>query len=210
MKKSLMVQMCIGMLFVVLSGCSFQTTVPAVSKYSLSVTPDLKAVANSPYSDKVIRMGVLESLPSLSGTTIYYKSDSAESYSYIQSRWSESVSVQLERLLNRSLSRSKMFKDVVPFRSLANNDLIFEINIYEMTQVVHDDGGSTMRLAVKLRVVEQYSRKILAAKLFEEEIKEEEGNVKGALSGYNRLVSDLLVETQTWLNALAQEKPTQP
>ena len=209
MKKSLMMQIFIGMLFVVLSGCSFQTTVPAVSKYSLSVTSDIKVVQNSPYSDKVIRMGVLESLPSLSGKTIYYKSDSAENYTYIKARWNESVSVQLERLLNRSLSRSKMFKDVVPFRSLANNDLIFEINIYEMTQVVHANGGSTMRLAVKLRVVEQYSRKILAAKLFEEEINEEEGNVKGALTGYNKLVSDLLVETQAWLKELAENTPTQ-
>ena len=209
MNKSLIVQICVGMLFVGLGGCSLQTTVPSVSKYSLTVTPNIKEVKNSPYSDKVIRMGVLESLPSLSGTSIYYKSDSAESYSYTKARWNESVSIQLERLLNRSLSKSKMFKDVVPFRSLANNDLIFEINIYEMTQVVHDDGTSTMRLGIKLRVVEQYSRKIIATELFEKEIIEEEGNVKGALKGYNSLVSDLLVETQTWLKKLAETVPTQ-
>ena len=210
MNKSLIVQISVGMLFLVFAGCSLQTTVPAVSKYSLDVTPNIKEVKNSPYRDKVIRMGVLESLPSLSGTTIYYTTDSAESYSYTKSRWNESVSIQLERLLNRSLSKSKMFKDVVPFRSLANNDLIFEINIYEMTQVVHDDGTSTMGLGIKLRVVEQYSRKIIATELFEKEITEEEGNVKGALKGYNSLVSDLLVETQTWLKQLAEITPTQP
>jgi len=199
MKRFITIQMMTAFILLSMTGCSLQTTVPPISKYALNVHPKITKVEKSRYSDKVIRMGVIESSPLLSGTGIYYQTDKAESYTYTKTRWNESVTKQLESLMMHTLSKSGLFKDVIPFRSLAKNDLIFEMNIYELSQVIHDDGSSTMRLAVKLRVVEQYSRKIVATKLFEREVKDDQGNVAAALRGYDKMVSALMRETVTWL-----------
>ena len=99
----------------------------------------------------------------------------------------------------RSITETAIFKDVIPLRSLAKNDLIFEMNIYDFSQKIHADGSTTLHLSVKLRVIEQYSRKIISTKLFDMEQKEKEGNVEGAIKGYNILVSKLMRETNSWL-----------
>ena len=187
----------LGLFFI--GGCSLQTTVPPTAKYSLNSEHVVKAIEVSKFSDQVIRMGVIESSALLSGTNIYYDSDNGQSYSYTKARWNEGVSKQLGTLMMRSITKTAIFKDVIPLRSLAKNELIFEMNIYDFSQKIHADGSTTLHLAVKLRVIEQYSRKIIATKLFDMEQKEKEGNVEGAVKGYNKLVTQLLSETNSWL-----------
>ncbi len=184
---------------VLVSGCSIQTTVPATSKYSLTVDQPVAAVTNSRFKDQVIRMGVIESSALLNGTDIYYTSDNGQSYSYTRARWNEGASQQLGDLMMHSVAKTGIFKDVVPLRSLAKSELILEINIYDFTQKIHDDGTTTLHLAVKLRVVDEYTRVIIATKLFDMEDKEKEGNIDGAIKGYNKLVAQLLRETNSWL-----------
>ena len=191
--------MIFGISLLVMGGCSLQTTVPPTSKYNLSSDHDVKVVQNSQFSDQVIRVGVIESSALLSGTNIYYNSDNGQSYSYTKARWNEGVSKQLEVLMMRSITKTAIFKDVIPLRSLAKNELIFELNIYDFSQQIHADGSTTLHLSVKLRIIEQYTRKIIATKLFDMEQKEKEGNVEGAVKGYNKLVSQLLRETNNWL-----------
>ena len=199
MKKFFLTQILFGLSLLVMSGCSLQTILPPTSKYSLSADHDAKVISNSRFSDQVLRLGVTESSGLLSGSNIYYSSENGKSYSYTKSRWNESVSKQLGSLLMRSITKTEIFKDVVPLRSLAKNDLILEMNIYDFSQVIHNDGSTTLHLSLKLRVIEQYSRKIISSKLFDMSEKEKEGNIEGAMKGYNTLVTRLLVETNSWL-----------
>ncbi len=187
----------IGLLF--MGGCSLQTTVPAVSKYSLHIDDGIKKTTDSRFSEQVIRMGVIESSALLNGTNIYYTADNGQSYSYTKARWEEGVSQQLGELMMHSIAKTGIFKDVIPLRSLAGNELILEVNIYEFSQKIHNDGSTTLRLTVKLRVVDAYNRQIIATKLFDMEEEEKEGNIEGAMKGYNKLVSQLLRETNSWL-----------
>ncbi len=191
--------MTFAMVLFFMGGCSLQTTVPATSKYSLNDNYDVKAVENSLFADKVIRMGVIESSPLLSATDIYYSSDDGQSYSYTKARWNEGVNDQLGNLMMRSIIKTRIFKDVLPLRSLARSDLILEMNIYDFSQQIHTDGTTTLHLSVKLRVVDAYDRKIIATRLFDMKQHEQEGNIKGALKGYNKLVAKLLSETNSWL-----------
>ncbi len=199
MKKLIGIQTIFGLILFIIGGCSLQTTVPAAAKYNLSSEHDVKVTQNSQFSDQVIRMGVIESSALLSGTNIYYNDDNGQSYSYTKARWNEGVNKQLGTLMMRSITETAIFKDVIPLRSLAKNDLIFEMNIYDFSQKIHADGSTTLHLSVKLRVIEQYSRKIISTKLFDMEQKEKEGNVEGAIKGYNILVSKLMRETNSWL-----------
>lgn len=199
MRRFFSMQWLLAVIFLALSGCSLQSTVPPTAKYSLNADPEIPLIKESAFKEKVIRMGVIESPTMLAGTTIYYTTDSGESYAYTKSRWNESVTAKISNAMIETLSKSHLFKDVIPFRSLAKNDLILEINIYDFSQVIHDDGSSTVHMAVKLRVVEQYSRKIVASKLFEHSINDLDGNVQGAIKGYNQLLKSSLEETVKWL-----------
>lgn len=201
----LYVQIILGVTLLLSGGCSLQTTVPATSKYTLQAQNSVKKTAESRFSDQVIRMGVIESSALLSGTNIYYTGAEGQSYTYTKSRWEEGVSQQLGNLVMRSVAQTGIFKDVIPLRSLAKSDLILEINIYDFSQKIHVDGTTTLRLSVKLRVVDEYSRAIIATKLFTMKDEQKEGNIEGALKGYNNLVSQLLSETNSWLEASCQK-----
>jgi len=199
-KKSLQ----IALFSLVISGCSLQTTVPASSKYMLNVKIEGKAVANSSFSDKVIRVGQMESSAILNTRSIYYSVDEGRSYSYTKARWMEAVPKQLTNLMMLSVTKTTIFKDVIPFRSLAKNDLILESSLYTFSQTIHEDGKSTLKLAVKVRLVEQYSRKIIVSKLFEYQKDEVMGDSEGATKGYDELSMKLLEDINRWLEESCQ------
>ncbi len=180
-------------------GCSLQTTVPASSKYMLNGNVEVKAIAESRYKDKVLRVGRMESSALLAGRSIYYEVENGRSYSYTKARWLESVPQQLTNLIMISLTKTEIFKDVVPFRSLAKNDLILETSLYTFTQTIHEDGSSTLNVAMKIRLVEQYSRKIIANRLFELKKESVKGDSVGATEGYQKLSEQLLSEINSWL-----------
>ena len=194
-KKSLQ----IALLSLIISGCSLQTSVPASSKYLLNVNVASKPVAKSSFSDKVIRIGQMESSAILNTRSIYYSVDEGRSYSYTKARWMETVPKQLTNLMMLSLTKTAIFKDVIPFRSLAKNDLILESSLYTFTQTIHEDGTSTLQIAMKVRLVEQYSRKIIASKLFEFKEDGVSGDSKGAITGYSRIATKLLKDVNIWL-----------
>jgi ABC-type uncharacterized transport system auxiliary subunit len=58
---------------------------------------------------------------------------------------------------------------------------------------------STLHVAMKVRLVEQYSRKIIASKLFELSKDNVEGDVEGAIAGYSELSTQLLDDINVWL-----------
>jgi len=200
-KKSLQVVL----VSLIISGCSLQTTVPASSKYLLNVDVTCKPVVKSSFSDKVIRIGQMESSAILSTRSIYYSVDEGRSYSYTKARWMETVPKQLTNLMMLSLTKTAIFKDVIPFRSLANNDLILESSLYTFTQTIHEDGTSSLQITMKVRLVEQYSRKIVASKLFEFKEDGVSGDAKGAIAGYSRLTTKLLKDVNTWLEESSRQ-----
>ncbi len=180
-------------------GCSLQTTVPASSKYMLNNNTEVKATAESRYKDKVLRVGRMESSALLAGRSIHYEVENGRSYSYTKARWLESVPQQFTNLIMISLTKTEIFKDVIPFRSLAKNDLILETSLYAFTQTIHEDGSSTLTITMKVRLVEQYSRKIIENRLFELKKEGVSGNSEGAADGYQQLSDELLTEINSWL-----------
>lgn len=188
-----------GLVLFTLGGCSLQSKVPPTSKYRLNVSTDAPASGVEGCKEKVLRLGVVESSTLLNSHNIYYRADNGRSYIYTKARWIEDVNHQLANLIERSITKRAIFKDVIPLQSLAKSDLLLETNIYDFSQKIHDDGTTTLHLSVKLTLVEPYSRSIVAARFFEMKKEEKEGNVEGALKGYNTLVSQLLKETNSWL-----------
>jgi len=181
-------------------GCSLQTTVPPMAKYSLNVKIPQALSQKSSYADKVVRLAQLESSSILSGRMIVYVADNGQSYSYTKARWMESVNRQFSNLMLRSLSRGKIFKDVVEYRSKAKNEYLLETNLYDFSQIVHDDKSSEVHLLVKVRLIEHYNGKIVKNRTFEYRQKELPGNVQGAIKGYNAVMQTYLKELNLWLS----------
>jgi ABC-type uncharacterized transport system auxiliary subunit len=165
----------------------------------LNTNIEISATEESRYKEKVLRVGQMESSALLGGRSIYYEVENGRSYSYTKARWLESVPQQLTNLIMISLTKTEIFKDVIPYRSLAKNDLILETSLYTFTQTIHEDGNSTLKVAMKVRLVEQYNRKIIANRLFELKKEGVKGNSEGATDGYLELSEELLREINRWL-----------
>ena len=194
-----LILLCIIALSSLFMGCSLQTTTPPMAKYRLEVTLPKALPTKAPLHEKVVRLAQIESSAMLNGRVIAYEADNGQSYSYTKARWMESINRQVTNLMLRSLTESGVFKDVIEYRSKAKNDYLLETNIYEFSQTVHDDGSSEVHLMVKVRLIEQYSRKIVKNRIFEYRKKGLEGNVQGAVEGYSALMQAYLQELNRWL-----------
>lgn len=182
------------------SGCSLQTKVPATSKYLLKADENTAVSSVKGCQDKVLRIGLIESSALLYTRDIIYETDTGRTYSYTKARWMDSVNSQLSSLLSASITRHGSFKSVIHLKSFAKNDLLLESSIYDFSQTIHDDGKSTLRVAVKLVLLEQYRRNIVASKLIEIEKKEVSGDVDSMVAGYSTMVSELLKESNAFLD----------
>jgi ABC-type uncharacterized transport system auxiliary subunit len=182
-----------------LGGCTLQSKVPPASKYRLEVSTDVARSDVKACQEKVLRLGMIENSPLLDGRNIYYSTDSGQTYTYTKARWIEPVSQQLVSLIETSITKNAIFKDVIPLRSLAKNDLLLESSIYDFSQTIHEDGSTTLHLSMKFVLLQQYERTIVATKFIELQQREEEGNIESALKGYNLLVARLLQEMNSWL-----------
>ena len=188
-----------------LGGCTLQSKIPPVSKYQLDVSTDVAATGVEGCKDKVARLGLIESSMLLNGRNIYYSTDDAQSFTYTKARWIEPLSSQLANLIEQSITKREIFKDVIPIRSLARNDLLLESSIYDFSQQIHDDGSTTLHLSMKFVLLEQYTRNIVSTKFFDRKQEETQGNIDGALKGYNTLVAQMLEETNSWLEESCAE-----
>ena len=197
-----LVAMAMLMLF---SGCSLQNKVPPTSKYLLKVRDDNTVAAAQGCQEKVLRIGLVESPILLNTNDIVYETDSGRSYSYTRARWMATVNEQLSNLLIRSITRQKMFKDVIALKSYAKNDLLLESSIYAFSQTIHEDGSSTLSISVKFVLLEQYRRNIVASKLVELERKDVEGSVEGAVQGYSKMADELLNAVNLFLNTSCEQ-----
>ena len=197
--RSLKYSLQIIIVSLIIGGCSLQTTVPPTSKYMLGVEVEVEKVTNSRFNNQVIRIGQMESPSILSSRSIYYRTEDGRGYSYNKARWLESVPKQLTNLIMISLTKTEIFKDVIPYRSLAKNDLILETSLYAFSQTIHEDGTSTLLVSMKARLVEQYSRNVVSTTLIELKKEGVEGTVKGAIDGYILLSKDLVRAVNKWL-----------
>jgi len=187
-----------------MSGCSLQSKVPATAKYMLDVDTDTTVSKVSGCQKKVLRMGLIESSSMLNSSSIYYRTDALRSYEYKRARWMDSVSHQVIDLMTQSIIKHASFGSVINFKSFAKNDLLLETNFYDFSQTLHEDGTSSVRMFVKLVLLEQYHRNIIDSKFIEIKIDGLEANVEGAMKGYDQLTVAYIKELNAFLDRNCQ------
>lgn len=184
-----------------LGGCSLQTKVPPTSKYLLNVPTSHDVSSAIACRDKVLRIGLVESPDILTTRDIVYRTDSGRSYSYTKARWMSSINAQLGNLLSSAVTRYGTFGSVIALKSFADNDLLLETEVQEFSQTIHPDGTSTLKIAVKFVLLEQYHRNIVASSLIEVERDGVGGNVDSAVENYSVMVTELLERVNAFLDA---------
>ena len=187
-----------------MSACSLQSKVPATAKYMLEVDTDMPKSQERGCKDKVLRMGLIESSTMLNSSAIYYRTDALRSYDYKRARWMDSVSHQVIDLMTQSIIKHDTFGSVVNFKSFAKNDHLLETNFYDFSQTLHEDGTSSVRMFVKLVLLEQYHRNIIDSKFIEIKIDGLEPNVEGAMQGYDQLTTKYIKHLNAFLDRNCQ------
>jgi ABC-type uncharacterized transport system auxiliary subunit len=190
----------LGILVLLLGGCSIQKSVPPVAAYRIAADLGEATYAGTGCRQKTLRIALLEGSDLLRSRNIHYVDDASIDYDYTKARWVESPSKQLRYLLERSVAESGLFYGVIPYRSQAKNDLLLETNVNTFLQEIHEDGSSDVQLCMELSLIDQSSRKILATKRIVLSEEAASADAKGAVEAFTEVVSDALAVTNEWLD----------
>jgi len=187
-------------LLLLFGGCSLQTTVPSVKMYRLDAALDADHYSSSGCRDKIIQIALFEGTALLRRQSIYYSDEDSRHYSYTKARWSENPNSQLLHLYERSISANGLFKGVIPYKSQAKNDWLFESYVHEFTQVIKKDGTSDIRVSIDHAIIDQVSREVLSVNKIVLSQTGVNSDVQSAVEAFNTLLETSLRQTNVWLN----------
>lgn len=192
-------------ILIVFGGCSLTREVPPSQGYHLE---DINVSAVSKQcDDRVIRVSFVRGAQWLQGTSIHYSGTDGKTYTYLRARWEQPPLEQLQQIVERSIIQSALFAGVIPYRSLAKNDLLLELRVESMTQRIDAKGRGQTELMLYGVLIDQYSRRILSQKTFRYDRTSDTGDVQSAVDAWNEDVRTFVPEMITWLQQTCEAHP---
>lgn len=188
-----------------LAGCSLVRDVPPEQSYQLRTVPQTARAGAC--TDRVIRMALIQAPEWLKGTEIYYTADDSRFYRYTRARWEMPPLVQLQQLTENALVESGMFEAVLPYRSLAKNDLLLEIRLERMLQHIDAAGKGATDVMLYGVLVDQYSRRVIAQKTFRYTTQDGPGDVQSALKAWESAIQSYQEALLDWLQTQCASHP---
>ena len=188
-----------------LGGCSLTREIPPSQSYTLQSAPVAPVAERC--GERVLRIALLRGPQWLEGTAIHYAGTDGKTYTYTQSRWQQPPLEQLQQIVERGVIESGLFSGVIPYKSLAKNDLLLEVRVERMAQAIDAQGRGETQLMLYAVLVDQYDRRILAQKLFRYEHTSETGDAQSAVDGWNEGVGAFVPALIAWLQQECKAHP---
>jgi ABC-type uncharacterized transport system auxiliary subunit len=192
------------LVLIAFGGCTLTREVPPSQGYHLedvNVSPVGKQCDN-----RVIRVSFIQGAQWLQGTSIHYGGTDGKTYTYLRARWEQPPLEQLQQIVESSIIQSGLFTGVIPYRSLAKNDLLLELHVISMTQTIDERGHGKTELMLYGVLVDQYSRRILSQKTFRYD-RTGEGDAQSAVDAWNGDVRIFIPAMIAWLQEACEAHP---
>ncbi len=185
-------------------GCSITREVPPAVAYQLR-TPGTAALPSPTRCRKhVLRVALLQSPKWLRGTDIYYSAEANRMYRYTRARWQIPPTDRLQQIVENALSDSGIFATVVPYKSLAKNDLLLETRLEALSQTVTDKGKGRTEFKAYAVLIEQYSRRVVSQKTFVYRQEQERGDVQSAMQAWSEDAARFENDLIAWLGQVCE------
>lgn len=195
----------IGMMFL-FGGCSFVKSTPPKDEYTIVLDENSKKDLQST-SCKKRSLKVLEPF----GAYEYTVSDMRyvvlpnEENHYNLSAWSEAPSGTLYREILESLKRSRLFKSVAFYSSVAKSDYILEMEINDFKQYFTSDlQHSHVIVDLTFTLVDAKEYNVLAQKEFVRKIEAKPLDARGGVEALNEALNGIVPDVVVWLEGICE------
>jgi len=181
------------------AGCSLTREVPPSMAYTLEPQVSVEASSETACRDKVLRVALIQSPKWLKSTDILYKDTHQRRYRYVNARWEQTPTDQLQQVVENALTDSELYKGVIPYRSLAKNSWLLEVRLEQMSQQIADDGSATTELKLYAVLIDQYSRELLAQRRFQYTSSQRVSDVDSTVASWSHSTAFFVPELTQWL-----------
>lgn len=194
-----------ALLLTLLGGCSLMREAPTVTRYQLPTASQIQLPEARGCRDLTFRVAQMQSPVWLRSDAIHYTDDRHRLYRYVKAQWDQPPRDQLQQLIENAVSRSALFKGVVPYKSLARDQWLLELRVEAMLQTIEAE-QSSVELAVAAVLVESYSRQVVDARTF----RYRDGapaNAVGAINAWSRQSTQMGEALVDWLATHCTTEP---
>jgi len=147
----------------------------------------------------VLRVAEPEAAPGLATTRMAYVREPHRMEYYADNRWVDTPAAMLSPLLVQSLTRSGLFRVVVPQSApVARADLLLVSEVLSLTQVF-GEGGSEEQVAVRVTLLTADGARVLASRTLRATEPAPQDDPYGGVIAANRAVDRILQELTDWL-----------
>ncbi len=196
-----------SLVLMALSGCSLQTKVPASTQYRLQVASVIQDYNASSCKDDVLQLKNIVSYDPIVGRSIYYQVGDLNIANYALSNWEAAPFKTMELSLVSSIRDSKIFKDVLLSKSGVKPDFILEYSVGEFIQHFSEDMKSSyVTVKIHFALLENDNSKLLYSTTIEKKVPSSSLDALGGIKALQSALSDVMVQTNVWLNNRCQKE----
>ena len=179
-----------------MQGCAMKEA-PPVHTYTMDVGK-LSMVASSRYKTKVIKVAYPETLKEEMTDKMCYSYSSSDRGVYLNSEWSNAVEKLVQGNLIDMLQQSHIFKAVLPYTSLADEDYRLESVIYDISHHIRGNHSDAI-VSMQFTLVDSKTGVLLKTKHFSYKEPTPTVDASGYVQATNRAMHQLAQDLMRWL-----------
>ncbi len=179
-----------------LNGCSSKEA--SLKIFTLNTPSDIKAVSNSKFRSKSIKVMYPESLKEKISEKMRYSYSHSEQGSYQNSQWSNNIGKLLQGTSIQALEQSRLFKAVLSYASTAHEDYRLESTIFAFSHQVRGEQSHAL-VSVQFSLLDTDTGKLVKSKRFSYKVPTRTTDSKGYVEATNEAVGRLTKDLLRWL-----------
>ncbi len=187
-------------------GCGMKTT-PPVDEYTLRPHIQTTVTQSGQCREKTLK--VLAPFASYEYTTndLHYIVDDYEEGTYNQSSWSKAITSNVYYAVLSTTRNNDLFKNVENYTSIADSDLVLEMEITEFKQHYRKDlKHSYVVVDITFSLVDKKRYKIMEQKRFYKKLRTETLDAKGGVDALNEAFTQVMEEMLVWIGKVCNDK----
>ncbi len=180
-----------------LSGCSFKQ-LPSMNTFNLGQA-NVNKVNYSKYKNKILKISYATSISKPLIDKMRYCHKNAECGYYLNNKWDSSVAYLLNGYIINSLQDANLFKSVIPYTSIAMEDLKLEPVVYSFYNLVEKNNSYAI-VKIDFNLIDSNTNKLIKNKTFTIKKLAPSINAQGYASATKRALNELSKKLIRWIN----------
>lgn len=190
-------------MIVILSGCT--TTLPHATEYRIEPKIQTVELQAAQCQKKSLKVGQVFSANALLSSKMHYTQDGYKEAMYSESAWAQNPNKAISAQLFSSIRASHLFSSVSSFKSRAHTELYLETTVEKFIQnFSKDHKKSYVEVVFSLNLIDTKSSKSLGTTLISKKLDVETMDANGGVIALNAALSDVLLETNIWLQGVCK------